>query len=176
MLTISNGLSFARIPLAFLFLVENAYLRCVAVVLAMITDSIDGYLARRNNSVSLFGAILDPIADKFFVYFALTVLFCEGRLFAWQAVMMLSRDIAVCFYSALMIVFGGWRRIVIQSFRTGKVFTTLQFFVLMGLIFHLSFSWSSYTLFVLIGGIAFIELLRRGSPVVAKRWNVLGQS
>ena len=60
MLSLHNGLSFLRAPLAFLFLIENTTFRIVAILLAMLTDSIDGYLARRCKAVTRFGAILDP--------------------------------------------------------------------------------------------------------------------
>jgi phosphatidylglycerophosphate synthase len=95
MLTISNALSFSRIPLAFLFWVESPWVRLSAILLAMVSDSFDGYLARKNQSVSRFGAVLDPLADKFFVYFALSILLREGKLFFLQALAMLSRDIVV---------------------------------------------------------------------------------
>lgn len=163
MLTISNSLSFVRIPLAFVFMLESPYLRFIAVVLAMLTDSIDGYLARRSRSVSRFGAILDPVTDKFFVYFALTILFLEGRLLLWQALVMLSRDICLCLYGLWVVAIGRWHSVVIQSIRWGKVTTALQFIILSGLIFHFSFSWIAYGAFVVMGVFAFLELLRSQS-------------
>jgi len=66
MLTLSNALTFLRAPLALLFLSEVTALRIGAIIIAMVTDGIDGYLARRNSSVTKLGAILDPIMDKFF--------------------------------------------------------------------------------------------------------------
>ena len=94
MLSLSNGLSFLRAPLALLFLVDSIPWRITAIVLAMVTDSVDGYLARRYRSASQFGAILDPTMDKFFVFFGLGVLLMEGRLEIWQACSMLARRIA----------------------------------------------------------------------------------
>ncbi len=160
MFTVSNSLSFIRIPLAFVFMLDSPYLRFAAVVLAMVTDSIDGYLARRSQSVSRFGAVLDPVTDKFFVYFALSILFSEGRLVFWQAISMLSRDICLCLYGLWMTLMGRWHRVVIQSIRWGKVTTALQFVVLFGLIFGVSFSWVIYGAFVMMGVFVFLELLR----------------
>ena len=80
MFTASNSLSFIRAPLAFLFLQENPTLRMLAVLLAMITDMTDGHLARRSQSTSRFGAILDPAMDKFFVYFAMMTLLLENKM------------------------------------------------------------------------------------------------
>ena len=92
MLSLSNSLSFLRAPLAFLFLIDNTPCRLVAIFLAMLTDSIDGYLARRRRTATQFGAILDPAMDKFFVFFALTGLFLESKLALWQGCAIVARD------------------------------------------------------------------------------------
>lgn len=160
MITVSNTLSFFRVPLAFVFLIESPALRLFAIILAMITDSVDGYLARRSQSVSRFGAILDPATDKFFVYFALSVLWAEGRLMPWQAAMMLSRDVGVCLYGIMMAVMGRWKAIVFRSIRAGKATTALQFIVLTGLVLQISFSWMTYSAFVVMGAVAFVELFQ----------------
>lgn len=165
MMTVSNGLSFVRAPLAFLFLQESASLRILAVVLAMITDSIDGYLARRSKSSSRFGAILDPAMDKFFVYFALTTLFVENKMATWEALSLLSRDFFVCVYGAIMLATGRWKAIEFRAIQWGKVTTALQFIVLIGILVGLSFPWPVYSLFVVMGGFSFLELYRRPATI-----------
>ncbi len=160
MITLSNGLSLVRAPLAFLFLQENATLRFLAIFLAMITDSIDGYLARRYRSASKFGAILDPAMDKFFVYFALTVLFSEGRLATWELLAMLSRDFFVSLYALLMLISGNWNRVELRPLRWGKVTTALQFIVLMGLTLQHDFSSIVFASFIAMGCFAFYELIQ----------------
>lgn len=175
MLTLSNSLSFLRVPLAFLFLTDNPYLRLSAIILAMFTDSVDGYLARRSQSVSRFGAILDPATDKFFVYFALIILSGEERLLPWQALLMLSRDIVVLLYGLLMTLAGKWKQIVFRSIRAGKATTALQFIVLIGLVFQISFSWITYSAFFVMGGFAMAELFQpasRSFPI----WNTSEKS
>lgn len=175
MITVSNSLSFLRVPLAFLFLLESPYVRLLAVLLAMITDSIDGYLARRSRSVSRFGAILDPATDKFFVYFALATLFLEGRLLIWHILAMLSRDVVVSLYGFIMFIAGRWRSIVFRSVRAGKVTTALQFMVLMGLVFQMSFSWITYSAFVVMGGFMFVELFQASGRTITS-WNNIDNS
>jgi CDP-diacylglycerol--glycerol-3-phosphate 3-phosphatidyltransferase len=169
MITVSNSLSFLRIPLAFLFLSDNSYLRCFAVVLAMISDSVDGYIARRNHSVTQFGAILDPVTDKFFVYFALTVLFIEGRLQLLQMIAMLSRDVVIGGYGLIMMLMGRTKSIVFRSLRAGKVATALQFCVLIGLVFQISFTWITYSAFVVVGSLAFLELFQTPKQMIFPR-------
>jgi CDP-diacylglycerol---glycerol-3-phosphate 3-phosphatidyltransferase len=161
MITLSNTLSFLRAPLAFLFLQESASLRILAIVLAMITDSIDGYLARRSQSSSRFGAILDPTMDKFFVYFALSVLFLEGRVNLPQTLALLSRDFSLCLYGAVMLITRRWKTIQLQAIRWGKVTTAFQFLVLIAIVGGISFPWPIYALFVIMGYFAFIELYKR---------------
>lgn len=160
MFTASNSLSFVRAPLAFLFLQDSVALRIIAILLAMITDSFDGYLARRNQSTSRFGAILDPTMDKFFVYFAMAVLFLEHRFTPWEVSTMLARDAALCIYGLFMLSTRGWKSIVIRAIRWGKVVTALQFVILIGAVLGISFPWYAFTAFVVMGWLAFLELLQ----------------
>jgi CDP-diacylglycerol--glycerol-3-phosphate 3-phosphatidyltransferase len=160
MLTASNSLSFIRAPLAFLFLQDNTSLRIIAILLAMFTDCTDGYLARKNQSVTRFGAILDPAMDKFFVYFAMTVLFLEKGLAPWEMATMLSRDFFVCLYGLLMVAAGRWKMIVFRAIRWGKMTTALQFIVLIGVVLGISFPWYIFGSFVVMGWLAFFELFQ----------------
>ncbi len=163
-ITFSNSLSFIRAPLAFLFLQENAYIRLLAIFLAMVTDSVDGYFARRSQSASRFGAILDPAMDKFFVYFALSVLYFEGRVGSLETSAMLSRDFFVLVYTLLMTAFRRWDNLVFRAIRWGKVTTALQFIVLMGLTLQVEFSWAIFAAFFAMGVLAFAELLQIYNP------------
>ena len=167
MLTVSNSLSFVRAPLALVFLHESPTLRLIAVFLAMITDSVDGYLARRYRSTSRFGAILDPAMDKFFVYFVLSTFYMEGIITIWHVVAMLSRDFSLCAYGLYMWFTGHWKSIVFRAIRWGKITTALQFIVLIGWIFKLSFPWFTFAAFAIMGLLAFLELFqvsRQTSP------------
>ena len=160
MITVSNSLSLVRAPLAFLFLQENSTLRLLAVILAMLTDSIDGYLARRNQSTTRFGAILDPAMDKFFVYFAMSVLFFEGKMTSLETAAMLSRDFFLCLYGLFMLSMGRWKTIVFRAIRWGKITTALQFAILLGLIVDVTIPWMLYATFPLMGILAFHELFQ----------------
>lgn len=132
MFNLSNSLSLLRAPLALLFLLESPSLRLMAILLAMLTDSIDGYLARRSKTTSRFGAVLDPAMDKFFVFFALGVLFTEGKMELWQLLMMVSRDFALCLFGLYLSLSGLWQTYEFRAIRWGKISTALQFFVLIG--------------------------------------------
>lgn len=160
MISVSNGLSLLRAPLAFLFLSESIAFRIAAIILAMLTDSIDGYLARRCKSVTRLGAILDPTMDKFFVFFALTVLMSEGRLELWQGCAMISRDFFLCVFGIYLSLAGHWESYQFRSIRWGKVTTALQFLILIGLTLGATFPTFMYAIFVVFGLLAFLELYK----------------
>jgi CDP-diacylglycerol---glycerol-3-phosphate 3-phosphatidyltransferase len=160
MFSLSNGLSLLRAPLAFLFLSESISLRVTAIVLAMFTDSIDGYLARRSHSTSQFGAILDPAMDKFFVFFVLSVLYVEGKIELWQACAMVSRDFFLCIFAAYLSLADLWSSYKYKSIRWGKVSTAMQFIVLIGLAIGITFPWYVFVIFIVTGSLAFLELIK----------------
>ncbi len=164
MINLSNSLSFLRAPLAFLFLVENTSWRITAIILAMVTDSIDGYIARRYTRTSQFGAILDPAMDKFFVFFALGVMMMEGKLETWQACAMLSRDFFLCIFGLYLSLSGHWNAYVCRAIRWGKATTALQFFVLIALTLQFPVGWYIFALFFVFGLLAFIELCQIKKP------------
>ena len=159
MITLSNGLSVIRIPLAFLFLWQNIYIRIIAITLAMITDSIDGYFARKYKSASRFGAFLDPAMDKFFVYFVLSIFIIEGNIRPWQALAMISRDFSLVFFGIFLTIMDKWKNYKIKAIRWGKVTTALQFCVLIGLTLNFQFSVYVYVIFITLGILSLIELL-----------------
>ena len=74
---------FLRLLCAFLFMV------------ASLTDWADGFIARRFNMESKFGAIIDPIADKTLMGAAIVLVAASGSLWAWMAGMLLCRELAV---------------------------------------------------------------------------------
>lgn len=159
MFTFSNTLSFIRAPLAFLYLIDNTAIRVLTIVAAMITDSIDGYLARRAKSASRFGAILDPAMDKFFVYFILGVLLFQGKLVLWQACAMISRDFALLIFAFYLLVSRKWNSWEMRAIRWGKITTAFQFLTLIGVTLGVVFPWYFFLIFIALGFLALYELL-----------------
>ncbi len=156
--SLSNCLSFSRLPLAFLFLFENTTIRISAIILAMITDSIDGYFARRSKTTSRFGAVLDPAMDKFFVYFVLGVFLLDKQIEPWQACAMISRDFALCAFGIYLFISQKWRQYEIKPVSWGKITTAMQFLVLIGLTAGYVFPWYIYGLFIIAGALTLCEL------------------
>jgi CDP-diacylglycerol--glycerol-3-phosphate 3-phosphatidyltransferase len=130
----------------------------------MLTDSVDGYLARRSKSTSQFGAVLDPTMDKLFVISALCALLFEGKLTLVEMSAMLSRDFFLFLYGTIVLFTGRWKTLVFRALRWGKVTTALQFIILMGLCFDFVIPWYIYGVFMVMGILAFFELFEARKP------------
>lgn len=74
---------------------NHAYWATAVFVLAMATDQIDGWLARRLGTSSPLGKLLDPVADKVLVLAALVMLIGEGVAPAWMVALIVVREILV---------------------------------------------------------------------------------
>lgn len=158
MLTIPNVLSLLRIPLALLFLKQSILFRSVAIIIAMLTDCLDGYLARRYNISSKIGTVLDPITDKFFVMFVLGIYIAEDRLSLWDAAAFICRDFSVILFGIYLAFTGKLANYRFRAIWCGKITTTLQFLVLLGLTFQYNIPGYLYNSFILLGLMALIEL------------------
>lgn len=158
--SLSNALTLLRAPLAFCFLSENVSLRISALILAMLTDFMDGYIARKNQTTSQFGAVLDPLMDKFFVFFVLSILFTEDKIKLWQACAMLSRDFFLCLFAIYLSLGKLWNTYKYKSIQWGKISTFLQFILLLGLTVGYTFPNIIFILFIITGSLAFIQLFK----------------
>ena len=106
-------------------------------IAASVTDYFDGYLARRNKSVSDLGKILDPLADKLMVASALIMLAAidrpnEPSVPAWLVVVVLARESAVTVLRGIALTEG----IVMQAESLGKYKFILQAYAVVGLLVH----------------------------------------
>jgi CDP-diacylglycerol--glycerol-3-phosphate 3-phosphatidyltransferase len=106
-------------------------LAAVVFAAASLTDAIDGYLARHRNSVTTFGKLMDPIADKLLIIAALVVLVSLNRLEAWVAMVIIAREFAV---TVLRVAVGTHQHVVISASGFGKLKTALQVAMVIGVI------------------------------------------
>jgi CDP-diacylglycerol--glycerol-3-phosphate 3-phosphatidyltransferase len=158
MLTVPNLITLLRLPLALVFLQENVLFRTLALFLAMISDALDGYIARRYGETSRLGTLLDPLMDKFFVLFVLTIFYLEKRLNLWEACTMLSRDFSVILFGLYLIGKGAFKNYQFRAIWCGKITTMLQFSVLLGLTYRAALPSIVYPLFIFLGLLALQEL------------------
>lgn len=125
--SLPNVVSMSRVVLAAGFVgARGAEERLALIGVASVTDFLDGWLARRRNAATRWGALIDPIADRIFVLTAVSAFLISGELTTWQYFVLLSRDImtAIGFLVARLVP---WLRPVEFKARyLGKVVTTLQ--------------------------------------------------
>jgi len=142
-MTIPTGLTLLRIALIPIFILIfylpfkwSHAVSAVIFTLAAVTDWLDGYLARRMNQTSAFGAFLDPVADKLMVAAALVML-VQAHPSPWMAIpaaIIIGREIAVSALREWMAEVGRSRRVAVNMM--GKVKTTCQMVALIMLLYH----------------------------------------
>ncbi|WP_027804098.1 CDP-diacylglycerol--glycerol-3-phosphate 3-phosphatidyltransferase [Paraburkholderia dilworthii] len=103
-------------------------------VLAALTDWFDGYLARKWNQTSAFGAFLDPVADKLMVTAALLVLVQLARIDSAIALVIVGREIAISALREWMAQIGASKSVAVNSL--GKFKTACQMVAIPMLLFH----------------------------------------
>ena len=105
----------------------------VLFVLFALTDWLDGYLARKLNQTSAFGAFLDPVADKFLVCASLLVLVDLGRVDVIVALLIIGREIAISSLREWMALIGAAKSVAVNLL--GKLKTTMQMVAIPFLLF-----------------------------------------
>lgn len=119
-------LRIAMIPVFVIFALINAqwaqYVALLVYILACITDTLDGRIARGRNLVTNFGKFADPIADKLLVMSALVVLVASDRMPAWVCIVLLAREFIISGFR-LVAANGGK---VIAAGNLGKLKTVFQ--------------------------------------------------
>jgi CDP-diacylglycerol--glycerol-3-phosphate 3-phosphatidyltransferase len=101
---------------------NHAYWATAVFAVAMATDQVDGWLARRWNQTSAFGTLVDPIADKLLVMAAMIMLVAEGVAPAWIVALIVVRELLVSGLRLAAIE----RGIVIAARDLGKLKTWAQ--------------------------------------------------
>lgn len=148
-LNLANMITIARILLVPVFLVvllsgiPEPYADIGAAVvfaIAAASDKLDGYIARKRQSITALGQFLDPLADKLLIAAALIALVGQDRVPAWVAMVIIGREIAVTVLRSVAQSQG----VSIPADRYGKLKTVLQI---------------GYILYVLLPTVAIAELL-----------------
>ena len=125
--SIPNVISLSRVALAVAFVGDHdVNARMLIVLVAAVTDMLDGWLARKAGITSRFGALIDPFADRVFVLVAVATFVYEGSMTTLQYFIMIFRDLmtAIGFLVAKSV---SWLRPVEFRARwSGKAVTALQ--------------------------------------------------
>ena len=128
-MTLPNKLTVSRIILTFVFMaflytpgVQAKTIALFIFLLAALTDALDGYIAKKNNQITDFGRLMDPVADKILVLAALLAFVERGVIPAWIVVLIIFREVTVTGLRVLALTKGR----VIQADRGGKGKTVWQ--------------------------------------------------
>jgi cardiolipin synthase (CMP-forming) len=133
--TIPNLLSFSRVALAAGFVASSATEMQVGIIgVAAATDFLDGWVARRVKATSRWGAMIDAVADRFFVLTVVATMLFTGRLSTGGYFVMIMRDLATAVGFLVARVIPWLRRVTFQARVSGKVVTVLQLITLVALL------------------------------------------
>ena len=156
---ISNLLSLIRCPLALLFLKKNVYWRLLSLTLALISDFLDGFIARKFSATSQLGAFLDPLMDRFYIIFVGSVLLQEQYITSESLLLLISRDLLLIFVGLVLLKKRG--NITFKATFFGKVTTVCQFIVLFILTLGgINIPFFAYSFFPLLGILTSIEAIK----------------
>jgi cardiolipin synthase (CMP-forming) len=132
---IPNIISVSRLALAAGFVASSAPETQVGIIgAAAISDFLDGWLARRVKATSRWGAMLDAIADRFFVLTVVATMLFAGRLGTGGYFVMITRDLATAVGFLVARVIPWLRKVTFQARMSGKVVTVLQLITLVALL------------------------------------------
>lgn len=153
---------------------ERDYLRFVALgifMLAVVSDGLDGYLARIRKEQTKVGSILDPLADKLLLVISLVCLYVIRNNFPqnvqlplWFVLVAITRDVLIILGSSVVyIAHAGFD--VIPS-KMGKLTTFFQMLVVIAILINFAFSniiWYFAAIFTVLSGLGY---LRRGQRLL----------
>lgn len=152
-----NSISLSRLLLAFLFVaIDGTWQRVALVLIAGFTDVLDGWVARRSQTASVAGALIDPIADRVFVLSAVTAYLIEGQLSSGQFFLFLARDIATAIGFIVARFIPGLTAASFRARPIGKAVTVLQLGTLLAVLVAPE---SVQPLVVLIGVLSIVSIV-----------------
>src|ERR1019366_937321 len=126
--TVPNQLTFLRLGFLPFFIISIHYRRydlaLAILIIAGLTDALDGLLARSLNQRTALGAYLDPIADKLLLSSSFVLLAFNRKISWWLATLVLSRDIILLTSAAVIFVVYGYRKFPPSIY--GKITTAVQ--------------------------------------------------
>jgi cardiolipin synthase (CMP-forming) len=132
--TLSNWISLSRIvlmiPAAYMFGSSIQFHREITVLIILVaitTDALDGYFARKFNEISELGKIIDPLADKIGIGIVVVMLVIYNDISLWLMVIVLSRDVIIFFAGLYIKKKTG---IILPSLMSGKVAVSFLAFTL----------------------------------------------
>ncbi len=174
MMNLANKITISRIILTPLFIAAVVYSRMdialVFFILAIISDGLDGFIARTLNQKTVLGTIMDPIADKILLISAFICLAIVNnipghlRLPPYVPIVIISRDAIIVLGSIIIHVVKG--NVKIEPSVWGKITTFFQMITIVSILVQFKYSeyiWDTATLFTIISG---VDYMLKGSRIL----------
>ena len=181
-MNIPNILSLARLLLTPVFVVSVIYhtqgsvflsnLPLIVFLIAIITDTVDGFIARRYNQITSFGILLDPLADKFLLIVSFTALSfvtygpAGPRIPPWVLIIVLTRDFFILTGAAIIYFIFGY--VEFKPSVLGKITTFFQMMTITSVLLQFKYSyvvWNSAAVLTVISG---IDYTVKGSRILSE--------
>jgi len=172
-MSLANKITIVRILLIPFFVIcfiyyapERDFLRFIALAIftvLVLTDAIDGYIARSYYQKTKLGTFLDPIADKLLIICAfmslsmIATLPQEFKIPAWVTVVVISRDILIALGSVIIYIIKG--KLEIKPSILGKITTALQMLTVIVVLLQFKCSnivWITAVVFTVLSGIGYL--------------------
>ena len=129
------------------YLVGNPWLNAVIFVVASLTDTADGYIARKYNLVTNFGKFADPLADKLLVCTAMICMIADRSfIFTIAVIVIIAREFIISGFRAV----AADNNIVIAASWWGKIKTIVQMIMIVALLLNFDYAWFKILCDVLI--------------------------
>lgn len=128
-MNLANKITIFRVLLVPIFILVlyskiryNNFIAALIFVIASLTDTLDGYIARSKNMITNFGKFVDPLADKILVSAALISLVEMGKIPAWVVIIIIAREFLISGFRIIAASEG----ITIAASPLGKIKTITQ--------------------------------------------------
>ncbi len=180
-LTFANKITVCRIVAVPFFIAtvlyytpRNDYLRLVALgifLFAVISDAVDGYVARHYRQRTKAGAVLDPVADKLLLISAFICLYKVGGAIGggvhfpiWLVVGVISRDVILLAGAAIIRIFHG--DFEVEPTLWGKAATFFQILAVLGILLRWPFISAVWLPMILLTALSGVDYIRKGIKII----------
>ena len=165
--TLSNTISFLRVlfaaPIYYYISIHETMIALLFIFLAVLTDTLDGYFARKWNQITTLGKIIDPLADKICTIAGFLALSLYQDLPFWVTIAIIVRDLMILFASAIII---SSKKLVMASNIPGKI--TVLVITFLGIVYLINIEILKMPL-TLLAGISILYSFINYSIIFFKR-------
>ena len=145
------------------------YLALVVFIIASLTDTADGYIARKYDLITDFGKFMDPLADKLLVSAAMILLASTGEIPAWIVIIIISREFII---SGFRLVASDNGRVIAAGW-WGKIKTIVQMVMIIVVLLDIE-SWRPFELILIIA--ALILTIVSLADYIVRNKDILGST